>query len=580
MRWVLAWLVLIGPLFWTTSSHASERRVALVIGNGAYQTGPLRNPVNDAQDMSIRLRNLGFEVTERTNLRTRQIGGTLRELRNRLSAGSVALVFYAGHGVQIKGENYLPAVDAVIEGEEDVPNQSLSVRQIMDVLADAGTRLNLVFLDSCRDNPYQRSFRSATRGLSRENVPSGTLMSFATRPGGVADDGAGRNGVYTSALLRAMTVVDQPIELVLKNVVTMVKAETRNRQEPWIEGSISGDFCFGACASGERPVASAAAPGVSGGSVLSAEQIENQFWTDARSIGNREAYEAYLAQYPRGRFAALARAALIRFSEAPGAAGTAGARPGGPVMTGSAPMFPGSIPVATPGAVFKDCDACPEMVAIPGGSFLMGSPPGQGHADERPQRWVTIAAFALGRTEVTQAQWFAVMGTRPSRFQGDDLPVEQVSWDDAQDFVRRLSTMTGRRYRLPSEAEWEYAARAGSQGRTRLVTMRCSWAVMRGLSRTPVVGRSPLVASRPTLLGSMTCRAMSGSGWRTAGMGAMLGRLPMGARGGTAIVVGGSCAVGPGSSIKHTCARPTATGTPRRAATVTAASASPGRIES
>jgi len=120
--------------------------------------------------------------------------------------------------------------------------------------------------------------------------------------------------------------------------------------------------------------------------------------------------------------------------------------------------------LGAPGTVFKDCEVCPEMVVIPGGSFLMGSPPGAGSFDERPQRQVRVAPFALGRTEVTQAQWFAVMGTRPSRFQGDERPVEQVSWHDAQEFVRRLSSMAGRRYRLPSEAEWEYAARAGSQG--------------------------------------------------------------------------------------------------------------------
>ncbi|MEN9776209.1 MAG: hypothetical protein RL322_3279 [Pseudomonadota bacterium] len=128
-------------------------------------------------------------------------------------------------------------------------------------------------------------------------------------------------------------------------------------------------------------------------------------------------------------------------------------------------LFPYT-PVASakPGMVLKDCDVCPEMVVIPGGSFLMGLPPGVGREHERPQRRVTIEPFTLGRTEVTQAQWFAVMGERPGNIQSEDQPVEMVLWDDAQEFVRRLSSMTGRRYRLPSEAEWEYAARAGSQG--------------------------------------------------------------------------------------------------------------------
>lgn len=240
---------------------ASEQRIALVIGNSAYRSGALRNPVNDAKDVAAKLRKQGFTVIERNNLQTRQIGRTLSEFRSKLIPGAVALVFYAGHGLQIKGENYLPAVDAEISAEEDVPNQSLSVRQIMDVLDTAKTRLNLVFLDACRNNPYSRSFRSAAGdGLARISAPSGTLISYATRPGSVAADGDGRNGLYTSKLLKQM---DSPlqIELALKRVVTEVKAASQGRQEPWMEGSIEGDFCFAGC-NAEAPI-QAAKPGAS-----------------------------------------------------------------------------------------------------------------------------------------------------------------------------------------------------------------------------------------------------------------------------------------------------------------------------
>ena len=231
----------------SVQAQPKESRVALVIGNGTYKTSPLKNPVNDAKDMAIKLRGLGFVVIERSNLGIRQIGSTLREFRSKLAPGGVALVYYAGHGLQIKGENYLPAVDADIASEEDVPNQSLAIRQIMDVLSDAKTRLNLVFLDACRNNPYSRSFRSAGEGLSRVTAPSGTLISFATRPGSVAADGDGRNGLYTGALLQQMGNTGQPIEQVLKRVVTSVKTSSKNRQEPWMEGSIEGEFCFGDC---------------------------------------------------------------------------------------------------------------------------------------------------------------------------------------------------------------------------------------------------------------------------------------------------------------------------------------------
>jgi hypothetical protein len=230
----------------------NEHRVALVIGNSSYSNSPLKNPVNDAMDVAKKLRGLGFEVIERTNFKARQIGAMLREFRSKLTPGAVAVVFYAGHGLQIKGENYLPAVDAEIESEEDAPNQSLAVRQVMDVLDESKTRLNLVFLDACRNNPYARSFRSAGSGLARVSAPSGTLISYATRPGSVAADGNGRNGLYTSQLLVQMDGNLQ-IEQSLKRIVSQVKAASQGKQEPWMEGSIEGDFCFSGCGNDDAP---------------------------------------------------------------------------------------------------------------------------------------------------------------------------------------------------------------------------------------------------------------------------------------------------------------------------------------
>jgi uncharacterized caspase-like protein len=287
-------LALIVCCSWAGSvvAQQQEPRVALVIGNGAYKSSPLKNPVNDSKDVAAKLRSLGFTVVERNNLVVKQIGSTLREFRSTLKPGSVALVYYAGHGVQIKGENYLPAVDAEIGGEEDVPNQSLAMRQIMDALGDAKTRLNLVFLDACRDNPYARSFRSSASGLSKENAPSGTLISFATRPGSVASDGTGRNGLYTGALLAAMNEPNRPIEQVLKSVVSTVKAASKNQQEPWMEGSIEGEFCFSGCNS--MAVTQNSAPEISD------IQREDGFWADAKGVGSRLAYliSQYRSSFP------------------------------------------------------------------------------------------------------------------------------------------------------------------------------------------------------------------------------------------------------------------------------------------
>jgi formylglycine-generating enzyme required for sulfatase activity len=441
-RWFILLLIVFSNACF---AQPKENRVALVVGNSAYKSAPLRNPTNDAKDMAAKLKGMGFTVIERNNLTVKQIGSTLREFRSKLTPGSVALVFYAGHGLQIKGENYLPAVDADINSEEDVPTQSLAMRQIMDVLEDAKTRLNLVFLDACRNNPYARSFRSAADGLNRVNAPSGTLISFATRPGSVAADGTGRNGLYTGALLEQLNNPNQPIEQVLKKVVSQVKAGSNSQQEPWMEGSIEGEFCFGECG---KPVAQS---GVSDDRV---------FWESVKDSRDVNEVKAYLEQFPRGTFAGIARARVSALDKAEPQ--VAMARPP------QAPAAPAPATSAfTAGRVFKDCEDCPEMMVIPAGTYMMGSKADpfaatQPSADEQPQHAVSIRSFAMGKLEVTQEQWYALMGNLPSKFKGRTLPVEQVSWDDAQEFIKRLNTKTGQNYRLPSEAEWEYAARAGS----------------------------------------------------------------------------------------------------------------------
>ncbi len=316
MRYLLALIVVL--LLRQNAIATTEKRVALVIGNSEYANSPLKNPVNDAKDIATKLRKLGFEVIERNNLKTKQIGGTLREFRNKLTPGAVALVFYAGHGLQIKGDNYLPAVDADINSEEDVPNQSIAMRQIMDVLDESKSRLNLVFLDACRNNPYARSFRSSDRGLARVNAPSGTLISYATKPGSVAADGTGRNGLYTSKLL-AQLDSNLQIELALKRVVTEVKTSSKGKQEPWMEGSLEGDFCFGGCGVNTNLGAQVAKiePVSLATRIKSREEIEQDGWENARSSGNIDAIQEYLMQYPKGRFVGQAKILIATLKTAP-----------------------------------------------------------------------------------------------------------------------------------------------------------------------------------------------------------------------------------------------------------------------
>jgi TPR repeat protein len=194
--------------------------------------------------MAKQLQKYGFYVILKENVKTREIGNVYREFRTKITPGGVALVFYAGHGLQVKGQNYFPAVDSEISSEEDVPLQSLNLGTILDSMDEAKAGVNLVFLDACRDNPFVRRFRSAQRGLAKIEAASGTLIHYATRPGSVAADGHGRNGTYTEALLTNLGKSGIPVELMLKKVTNEVVDKTKGQQEPWIEGSLRGDFYF------------------------------------------------------------------------------------------------------------------------------------------------------------------------------------------------------------------------------------------------------------------------------------------------------------------------------------------------
>jgi len=273
-----------------------EQRVALVIGNGRYHAEPLKNPVNDARAMADKLKRLGFAVVFRENLVQKQIGSTLREFRSRLAPGSVSLFYYAGHGLQLNGVNYLPSVDADIETEDDVPTQSLDLNKVLEIMEAQRTRLNLIFLDACRNNPFTLGFRSVGGGLARTTPPAGTILSFATRPGSVAADGAGEHGLYTQFLLQAMDEEGVVIEQALKKVLTGVRQASNGRQEPWLEGGIEGNFYF----------TPAAAPAPAAPGSLS-PAMELAFWESIKQSRDPDDFKAYIQQYPAGQFLALAK---------------------------------------------------------------------------------------------------------------------------------------------------------------------------------------------------------------------------------------------------------------------------------
>lgn len=224
---------------------ARPPRRALVVGNRDYVVGRLKNPLNDARAMAAQLRGLQFTTTLVENLRRDDIGRVVDGFLASVQPGDDVVLFYAGHGLQIRGANYLPAVDAQIRGESDVPLNSIHLNALLERLDEARAGVRLLLIDACRDNPYARSWRSGAVGLARiDAAPAGTLIHFATRPGGVSADGEGEHGLYTKHLLQHLRTPDLPVEQMLKRVASAVRRESGNAQLPWTEGSLDGEFYF------------------------------------------------------------------------------------------------------------------------------------------------------------------------------------------------------------------------------------------------------------------------------------------------------------------------------------------------
>jgi WD40 repeat protein len=222
-----------------------EQRLALVIGNSGYKTGPLTNPVNDARAMAVRLQQLGFSVVKKENASREEMMAAVRDFGAPLANGGVGLFYYAGHGVQSKGANYLVPVDADIRNEDELSTRAYNANEVLEKMDSAKNRINVVILDACRDNPFARSFRSGSRGLAgMDQAPSGTLVAYATSPGSTASDGLGANGLYTEQLLQAMNEPGVKLEEVFKRVRVGVKERSEGKQLPWEMSSVTGDFYF------------------------------------------------------------------------------------------------------------------------------------------------------------------------------------------------------------------------------------------------------------------------------------------------------------------------------------------------
>lgn len=262
---VLGAVLLVATALFSSAPRAQdaaqgEVRIALVIGNSAYRSGALRNPHNDADAVATSLKQLGFRVVLRKNTTRRELNDALREFSQSATRSDVRLFFYAGHGVQSKGHNYLVPVDAEVLSEDDLPRQATDISEFLDRLGTVKSGLNLVILDACRNNPFTSmtaqlaDARIRTRGLMQPravsglapvDAPRGTLVAFSTAPGSVARDSSNQeNSVYTKHLLQWLNTPGMPVERLFKQVRIGVAQETQSQQVPWETSSLMGDFCF------------------------------------------------------------------------------------------------------------------------------------------------------------------------------------------------------------------------------------------------------------------------------------------------------------------------------------------------
>lgn len=220
---------------------------ALVIGNGGYASaGDLKNPANDAEDISRALQDNGFEAFCATDMDNEAMDRAIKQFGKALEGCDVGLFFFAGHGMQIGGENYLAAVDTDVSDELAAKHSSLALNRVIETMERSKCATSIVILDACRNNPFERAWNRsmASRGLASVYAPRGTLVAFATSPGQVASDGGGRNGAYTAALLQHIAAPDVSIEDMFKRVRNTLDASSKGKQISWEHTSLSGQFFF------------------------------------------------------------------------------------------------------------------------------------------------------------------------------------------------------------------------------------------------------------------------------------------------------------------------------------------------
>ena len=471
IAFVLFALALAGPL--------AAERVALVIGNDEYEhIASLKNAVGDAEALTETLKELRFEVTLRKNLEEQEIKRAVRNFAEGLGGGDLAWFYFAGHGVQVRGKNYLLPVDFEPTSPQAVEDHALSADSVRKQFEENAS-LRVLVLDACRNTPVfptkGRNIQPVAPGLAEMTAATGTLIAYSTGMGNVADDSNyGESGLYMSRLLPELKKERVELHESFRNAKQAVMRDSKEKQNPALYDELFGDVYLRGGGEDTAPPPSSAGGDPCGDPA--AAQREEREWKAIEGTESERVLEAYIGRYGSDPCAAVWTAlAEARLEELRKGAAE-------PALTAKA------------GERFRDCDACPEMVVLPAGSFLMGSPASEEgrYSNEGPQHRVEIReAFAAGVYEVTREEYgtfvaetghaggsgcYVWTGSDWKEREGADWrspgysqtgrdPAVCVSWGDARAYVEWLKEKTGEEYRLLSEAEWEYAARAGTRTR-------------------------------------------------------------------------------------------------------------------
>ena len=315
---------LAGLIVWWTFPALAEKRVALVIGNSAYEhTVGLKNPRQDAKAITAALIKLGFEVIEGVDLKQAEFLAKVNKFATQIETADVGLLFYAGHGLQAGGKNYLVPVDANLRTEIDLQFQTMPLNLILKSM-EAAKRVNIVLLDACRNNPLASKLASAnnasrsvgsTRGLARVGNVVGTYIAFSTSPDSVAQDGSGDHSPFAQAILKEIATPGQDIEIVMRRVRADVITETDGRQVPWSNSSLTSGFVFAPSANGDNnDIPPQATPNVrrTSPSIDQKAEEERLYWDSVRNSNDAQLLQSYVKRYPQGAYVEIARLTIQR----------------------------------------------------------------------------------------------------------------------------------------------------------------------------------------------------------------------------------------------------------------------------